>query len=387
MMDLLITGKYGLLAEQKLLGTTSNNITNVNTEGYIRKNTNVYTNVVDWGVGETYTRRMYNQFVQREMLRDQGNQAYYEAYVSGMDTIDKTLSDDALSVSNRVNALFSSLSDAVDNPTSIACREELMINCENLTDDFNTLATYTMQQITDVNGKVEDQVSVINGLTYGIYDLNRQLLANASEDSEIKLQMMDKRDYLVSQLSEIVGTSYNVEDNGTYSVYMSDGNLLVNNDVYSVFERSASEFDPTRSELYVSYRTEDAHDNKTNIRLDPTKIGGKMGGYMMSTDELRQTMRELGRLAVAIADGMNQQNRAGITLEGTAGGDIFSTTSVLGVSSDANFTCTMTYNEGEGSKLLACDFKVLAYNDSGTTPPFGYKVYSLDKHGNETELD
>ena len=47
MLDLLQTGKYGLLAHQQLLGTTSNNITNVNTVGYVRQNTNVYTNVVD----------------------------------------------------------------------------------------------------------------------------------------------------------------------------------------------------------------------------------------------------------------------------------------------------------------------------------------------------
>ena len=36
MLDLLQTGKYGVLTQQKMLGTTSNNITNVNTSGYVR---------------------------------------------------------------------------------------------------------------------------------------------------------------------------------------------------------------------------------------------------------------------------------------------------------------------------------------------------------------
>ena len=55
MSSLIVTGKYGVLNSQRLLNSTSNNINNVSTEGYIRKDTITYTSVVNWGVGDTYT--------------------------------------------------------------------------------------------------------------------------------------------------------------------------------------------------------------------------------------------------------------------------------------------------------------------------------------------
>ena len=83
-VDLILTGKYGVLNSQKLLNATSNNINNVNTDGYVRKETQTYTSCVDWGVGATYTRRVYDQYVQRQMFTDTGTKAYYSAYKEGM---------------------------------------------------------------------------------------------------------------------------------------------------------------------------------------------------------------------------------------------------------------------------------------------------------------
>ena len=74
--DLIITGKYGVLNSQKLLNATSNNINNVNTEGYVRKETQTYTSCVDWGVGATYTRRVYDKYVQRQLFVDNGIASY-----------------------------------------------------------------------------------------------------------------------------------------------------------------------------------------------------------------------------------------------------------------------------------------------------------------------
>ena len=64
MVDMLQTGKMGILNSQTLLNTTSNNINNVNTEGFTRKQTVTYTSTINAGVGETYTKRIYDQYVQ-----------------------------------------------------------------------------------------------------------------------------------------------------------------------------------------------------------------------------------------------------------------------------------------------------------------------------------
>ena len=131
-VDLILTGKYGVLNSQKLLNATSNNINNVNTDGYVRKETQTYTSCVDWGVGATYTRRVYDQYVQRQMFTDTGTKAYYSAYKEGMDTADKVLSDSTMSIANAATSVFDELSTAVNNPTSSANRSAAKAQLENL---------------------------------------------------------------------------------------------------------------------------------------------------------------------------------------------------------------------------------------------------------------
>ncbi|MBO5567131.1 MAG: hypothetical protein J5934_07930 [Succinivibrio sp.] len=46
-MNTLLIGKAGVRNAQTLINTTSKNINNVNTEGYVRKETLTYTSTID----------------------------------------------------------------------------------------------------------------------------------------------------------------------------------------------------------------------------------------------------------------------------------------------------------------------------------------------------
>ena len=59
----------GVAASNKLLQTTSNNIANINTQGYVRERTELTTQLVG-GVGFGSTERVINQFAQNQMRRD-----------------------------------------------------------------------------------------------------------------------------------------------------------------------------------------------------------------------------------------------------------------------------------------------------------------------------
>ena len=167
-IDLIYTGKYGVLNAQKLLNSTSNNINNVNTEGYVRKETLTYTSCVDWGVGATYTRRLYDQFVQKQMFTDQGNKSYYEAFASGMDTADRILSDDTMSLANATTKFFDALSTAANSPTSAANRNEAKGQLENLVGRINSANNTLVDSLNEVNGKISDEVADINSYTQAI---------------------------------------------------------------------------------------------------------------------------------------------------------------------------------------------------------------------------
>lgn len=381
MLDLLQTGKYGVLTQQKLLNTTSNNITNVNTDGYTRQETIVYTSAIDWGVGSTVTRRLYDKYVQREMFRDQGNVGFYDSYASGLSTVDKLLSSKDTSISEKLNALFSSMEEAVQNSTSIANRRELLAQFQTITDRYNTLNYNIKNELNDINNKISDTTSTINDLVQGLYEVNRHvrnLGANVTK-TDIGLQLLDKRDQLVNELSSYVDINVTTENDGSWSLYLGNGQLLVNADTYGTLKVNEKTGDQTRREISLVFNTP----SQTEIQIGHEGWGGKLGGLLSASDEMRQSMRELGQSAIAFADAMNVQNKGGITLGNVAGKDLITIPDVKGICSKGNFNLTLSFNPGEGSDVRNTDYFVRFDSTQNPAVPV---VYTVDANGKEVQL-
>ena len=362
-VDLILTGKYGVLNSQKLLNATSNNINNVNTDGYVRKETQTYTSCVDWGVGATYTRRVYDQYVQRQMFTDTGTKAYYSAYKEGMDTADKVLSDSTMSIANAATSVFDELSTAVNNPTSSANRSAAKAQLENLVERANSANNSMLESLNTVNNQISDNVNDINSLTESICKINDQIrtlsISDNATNNEIYMQMLDERDRLINNLSSYVGLNVKQQQDGTYEVYMDSGMLLANGDVYAKLTQEQNKFDVTKSDIYLTYDSiYDSGKDKSHVKLSSDNIGGSLGGYLNSTKEIRATMRELGKAMVSLADALNVQNKAGFTLEDIAGGDLLTIPGGFGRSDNPDNSIAFSFNENQGSNVQSYSFLV-----------------------------
>ena len=385
MLDLLQTGKYGVLTQQKLLGTTSNNITNVNTTGYIRKETLVYTSAIEWGIGETVTRRLYDKYTQREMFRDQGNVGFYNAYATGLGTVDNLLSKEDTSMATQIDNMFSSMEEAVQNTTSTAYRQELLTQLQNTIDRYNTLNYNIKNELTDINNKISDTATEINDLVEAFYEVNRSVrnLSDRAAQTEVGMQLLDKRDQIVNQLSELIDVNLTVESDGAYSLYLGNGQLLANADTYAHLNVVKDEADNTKRSINLVFEVP-AH---TELKMGDSNWGGTLGGYLASANEMRQAMRELGQSALALADALNVQNKGGITLEGVKGQDLFKIPQpVKGVRVNGadDMAMQLTFNEGEGADIRSCDYRVVWMKDDNGDPQA--HVYMVDADGKETEL-
>lgn len=382
MLDLLQTGKYGVLTQQKLLNTTSNNINNVNTQGYTRQETHVYTSTIDWGVGSTVTRRMYDKYVQREMFRDQGNVGFYDAFATGLSTVDSMLSNKDTSINSKLDSLFTSMEAAVQNTTSVASRRELLSQFQTIVDRYNTLNYNIRNQITDINNKVDDTAAEINNLVKGLFEVNKQVakLGSAGLQSDIGMQLVDERDRLVDAISNLVDVQVTTEDDGSFSLYLGNGQLLVNHDTYGTLQVNQHPSDPTRKEVGLYFNTP----SKTKIEVSHAQWGGKLGGYLAASDQMRQAMRELGQNALAFADAMNEQNRGGITLTGNAGLDLITIPDVPAWSSNDAFAMTVKFDRGAGEQIHAADYRVTWDNTANPPVP---QVWMTDASGVETQID
>ncbi len=389
MLDLLQIGKFGVLNSQKLLSSTSNNINNVNTEGFTRRRTTTYTNSIEWGVGRTDTTRIYNQYVQRELYGDNGSLAYYTAYSSGMSSTDSMLSDDDMSLSTALSDYYDALSSSVQEPTSVSSREEVLAGLKVLTNRAQTMNGEIQQDITNINAQVSDSVTKINNLTYGINKLNLQILAAAGSNTgegdanEVYLELCDSRDQMIKELSSEVGISTVTQSNGSISVYMTgNGQLLANDSTYASFSTQTDQYDATKTYVYMTFHNQaGSYKDNTSVKLNENDIGGTLGGTLVSCSQIRQTMRDLGRLMVAFADANNVQNKAGFTLEGIAGGDILNIDSVYATTNDPNQAtgAVCDFVEGKGSNVTANDYRVTFENGR-------LQIYEESLDGSEKDI-
>jgi flagellar hook-associated protein 1 FlgK len=174
-----------------------------------------------------------------------------------------------------------------------------------------------------VNTQLTNTVSQINSYTQQIAQLNGQI-AQASTQGQPPNQLMDQRDLAVSNLSQLIGVNV-VNSNGSYSVFMSNGQPLVSsNNSYNLGTAPST---GDTSELSVQYLGQaGANPAAAPQNLPDSKIdGGTLGGLLaFRSQTLDPGEAQLGAIAVSFSAQVNAQNGLGITLAGAKGGALFS---------------------------------------------------------------
>ena len=113
-VDLFSLATSGVNASSKLLQTTSNNIANVNTPGYVRERTELVNSDV-FGVEIGNTERIINVFAQNQLRRDITSVGELEAFSSKTSAIDTLLASEANSLSKGISDYFAAVQTASDD--------------------------------------------------------------------------------------------------------------------------------------------------------------------------------------------------------------------------------------------------------------------------------
>ena len=318
-MNIISIGVSGLSAAQIALSTSSNNTTNAYTDGYTRQVANFSESASGSGVQISSVDRQYNQFVTTQLNSSISTESALSTYQTEVDQIDSLLADGDASLDTLLQSFFSAIQTLTSDASDTAAREEVVGAAETLTSQFTQLGSYLDEMADDVNSQIDDQVTQVNDLTGQIADLNKKIslsdaLGTTSND------LLDQRDLLVSQLSELVNVDVTTQDNGSYSVSLSNGLALVSGNDSFELQTSVSASDPTQT--VVAYV--DAAGN-TTVLDDSTFEGGSLGGLMDFRDTtLTETQNQLGILAVTLTQAFNTLQASGIDLNGDTGTDFFS---------------------------------------------------------------
>jgi flagellar hook-associated protein 1 FlgK len=328
MSGLLATSLSGLMAAQRSLEAVQHNIANVNTEGYSRQTVRLATKpalyanfgYVGQGVNVTNVTRSYDQFINKQLSTSLSAFGDVDRFQQLATNVDNILADPSTGIAPVVKRFFNAVNEVASNPTSIPSRQVLLSEAGVLTDSFNTMSSRFEEIRTLNNNDIGTMVDNINFLATSIAALNVQISAELGKSQGVikPNDLLDKQDALLSKLAEIVKVTALPQSDGSTSVFIGSGQVLVLNGGAAVFTTLPSPFDPTK--LDVGIKT-------PNSTLDITSqiSGGSLAGSLRFRDEvLDPAQQELGRVAVGLAMEVNALHKNGFDLSGIAGTDLFS---------------------------------------------------------------
>lgn len=322
--NLIKIGLTGIIAHQTALSTTGNNVTNANTPGYSRQQVSFDTNpsyrtgggYLGSGVSITSIKRISSEYLVNQLRLDSTTHAEYETLLGYLQQVDNLLSNESTGLSAGINKFFSALQGAAEDPSALPERTLLLSETEGLISRFNTVQARFDQLGYNANQELTTLTAQVNTLAKGIAEVNSAIVA-ARGTGAVANELLDKRDELLRQLSEIVSVSVVDQSDGRINVFIGKGQPLVSGGHANRLELQASESDPNRLEMLF---------NENGVRHVVTSQinGGKMGGILYFRDQvLPDAQNQVGRLALNLAEQINSQHRLGLTLENKLGGNFF----------------------------------------------------------------
>lgn len=374
--NLMNIGTAGIRANTELLQTTSKNISNLNTKGYIRERTE-HSTMVGNQVGRGETVRLINEFAQKQLNRDISNKSFYEQFVSESTRVDTLFGEESNSLNNSINSLYNNLEEAMNLPSSTVTRSLFLSDAQNLVDQMGRLSGIVFDQNSIVNEQLSIMADEANNLIQKISDLNDKVAAVEMQTGITSgNSVINERDQAIKELAELVDIETLDGPNGEKLVFLGSGqSLVMQNGTFNTFAMDGDP-DPNIKELKL-----DSPDGKAvQLDVNVSTLKGKMGGLLAFRDEiLHPAQNQLGQIGIALADAFNEQNKKGMDLDGNLGGDIFNIPAVNGFAyadNTGSATVSATIEAGKGNEIPATDFRVTF--TSATT----VEIAAVDSKGN-----
>ncbi|MGQ8366364.1 flagellar hook-associated protein FlgK [Glaciecola sp. 1036] len=388
--DLYTLATSGLNASSKLLATTSNNIANINSEGYVRERTQ-FTSRLNGGVDFGFTDRVLDVFAQNQLRRDTSLVGQYQAFYDRVEGLDNTLASEANSISSAMTKFFESIQTASDDPTSMPSRDAIIGQAQGMLNRINQLGDYMKAKEIEVEQHIEASVSKANSLIKQIGELNEAIqVAQGNSVVDTPTKLLNQRDLAILELSELVAIdvrqSSNNNDNGLVVNLKSGESLVLADGAFNVFT-VGGEPDYTNRQLQLSTDFQKFNKADTKINIVEQDLGGALGGVFKYREQvLEPAERNLGKLATVLADTVNTQNRQGMDLDQQLGQNIFSISDFRGINypdnSDLSLSIKGRIIPGGSSEITNNDYRITVLTaPAGAPATFDVQVAAIKNDG------
>lgn len=298
----------GLLASNAAMNTTSNNIANVQTEGYSRQQvTQQASNALrvfqtygcaGAGVETLAIERIRDEFYDGRFWDNNAQLGEYDMKQYYMQQLETYFDDDGKSTGFKTifdQLMITGMQALLKDPNSATAKSQFVGYAGALTEYFNGMAGNLEKVQKDINQEIKLKVDQINSLAGEIASLNKQI--NTIELAGTKAnELRDRRTLLIDELSKIVDVEVketpiidaNNENRETganrYMVKIAGGHMLVDGSDYNGLECVArtSYEKVNQTDIDGLYEVYWADGQKFN--LYNASMGGDLAGLIQMRD-------------------------------------------------------------------------------------------------------
>lgn len=298
----LYIGASGLQNAQYALNTTANNLSNVDTKGYVReqvrfadqsynklKQAQSNINLQQYGLGVSIgdVAHIRDIFLDKSYRLENGRQGFYSSMYEITDYVEDLYQElDGEQYKESIEDLhqaFQELATKMDNSTQqnlVFEKADLYLSRSQLL--YDDLKSYQL----NINEQIEDEVDRVNEIGAEIYELNLQIQSVEAGGQETAMTLRDERDLLLDELGSYGSISIHEDATGFVTVDFESQRFVDFNECYEIGlkeDRDTGFYTPywthlsdTDREQYVNVFDTDSSKISTDLNTDIGSIKAKL---------------------------------------------------------------------------------------------------------------
>ncbi len=324
MSDVVGISSSAIAAYQRALTTVSNNIANMSTEGYSRQTVVLQDNAPEQlaksfmgtGVVLAGIKRQFDAFAETNLQNSTSDLNAQGPVVDYAKRLMDIMGDKLVGLSSAFDTFFTASQSLAADPGSSVMRTGFLTSAQGMGARFAELAGQ-MDGITDeVHKALENAANQMNTYTSQLALVNQQLAKIPILQNQ-PAQLLDQRDQLLRQMSELSKIKISYTANGLASVSlgstMADGLVVDGLKSYTI---GFNPQDPTSNDL-----VRDPYGSSDSLAA---ASGGTIGGLnAFMRGALEPAQKSLDTLANIFVNEVNTIQRNGIDGYGQMGTDLF----------------------------------------------------------------
>ena len=330
-----------LLAQQKAINVTGNNIANVNTPGYSRQKLIMETKLplpsssgpMGYGVDAETVERVYDRFLGLQINNENQTLGRWGAQKDGLELAEVIFDESGeFGLSQSINQFWGAWQDLSNDPSGYNERVIIQGKSEVMAATFNQIYSDIQNAQQGFDASIGGAVTDINRLAQQVAELNQKIM-EVEASGHTANDYRDQRDMALKELAGLIDINTFEDGSSRVTVSVGSGQTLVESNSSSNLTTQVNGFG-FKDIAWVG-------PEGTAVNITGDISNGKLKGWLEARDvDMRGYLRQLDTLSETMTERVNTLHQAGWGLDGSTGTDFFTGTATASGSMDSLLTIT-----------------------------------------------